>query len=149
MKERDNIDILLSALDDYRAVIAAGKIQRWEVLKWAVAINIGLAAAAAALPNARLASLILSCLVAFAGLLLIWFYNRRMTGAREISGRLEGQIAKIGIDFRAIEDDPRRARDKSVLYDLEELVIFALIILASVAPLFVIYNEWISVPTCA
>ena len=41
--------VITAALDDCRKLIAAGKVQRWEVVKWGVAVNVGLATAAAAL----------------------------------------------------------------------------------------------------
>jgi len=40
--------VITSALDDYRRLIAAGKVQRWEVVKWGVTVNLALATAAAA-----------------------------------------------------------------------------------------------------
>jgi hypothetical protein len=36
-------------LDDYRKLVAAGKVQRWDVLKWAVTVNFALATASIAL----------------------------------------------------------------------------------------------------
>ena len=38
-----------AVLDDGRKIIAAGKAQRWDVIKWAVTINIALATASIAL----------------------------------------------------------------------------------------------------
>ena len=42
LRGRD-VAALLSSLDDYRAVIAAGKVQRWDVVKWAVTLNLAFA----------------------------------------------------------------------------------------------------------
>jgi hypothetical protein len=44
-----------SSLDDNRKLIAAGKSQRWEVIKWAVALNVGLATVSIAINKKMLA----------------------------------------------------------------------------------------------
>ena len=43
--------VIVSALDDCRRLIAAGKVQRWDVVKWGPAINIGLATVTATLQH--------------------------------------------------------------------------------------------------
>jgi hypothetical protein len=39
--------VLCATLEDQRRLIAAGKAQRWDVIKWGVSINLGLATVAA------------------------------------------------------------------------------------------------------
>jgi hypothetical protein len=39
--------VLCATLEDQRRLIAAGKAQRWDVVKWGVSINLGLATVAA------------------------------------------------------------------------------------------------------
>jgi hypothetical protein len=46
------LNMACSILEDTRKLIAAGKVQRWDVVKWAVSVNIGLATVASALPKA-------------------------------------------------------------------------------------------------
>jgi hypothetical protein len=46
--------VIASALDDCRRLIAAGKMQRWDVVKWGVTVNTALAAAAAGRGNISL-----------------------------------------------------------------------------------------------
>jgi hypothetical protein len=41
---REAFDVVLFVFSDTRELIAAGKVQRWDVLKWTVTVNIGLAA---------------------------------------------------------------------------------------------------------
>ena len=43
-----SVAIIAPCLDDHRRLIAAGKSQRWDVVKWAVTINMALAAASIA-----------------------------------------------------------------------------------------------------
>jgi len=45
----DNIRFAMSVNDDDRRLIAAGKTYRWDVVKWAVTVNMGLAGASVAL----------------------------------------------------------------------------------------------------
>ena len=67
-------------LEGSQRVVAAGKVQRWEVVKWAVTANFALATASVALRTGGLFFLF-SVLVAMAGGALVYHYNRRMTGA--------------------------------------------------------------------
>jgi protein-S-isoprenylcysteine O-methyltransferase Ste14 len=45
-KDEEELKVVYSALDDQRRLIAAGKVQRWDVVKWAVTVNVALATAA-------------------------------------------------------------------------------------------------------
>jgi hypothetical protein len=45
MVEGQRFDFIKSTLEDARRLIATAKAQRWDVLKWAVALNVGLAGA--------------------------------------------------------------------------------------------------------
>jgi hypothetical protein len=53
---REELDVTLRLFDDRRALIAAGKVQRWEVTKWVVTVNFALAAASASERRLRLRS---------------------------------------------------------------------------------------------
>ena len=47
--DANDFSVVSSALDDYRRLIAAGKIQRWDVVKWGVTVDLALAAVSASL----------------------------------------------------------------------------------------------------
>jgi hypothetical protein len=47
----DDIRFALSVIDDNRRLIAAGKAYRWDVVKWAVTLNVALAGASIAFDN--------------------------------------------------------------------------------------------------
>jgi hypothetical protein len=138
MRQRD-IDALLSALDDYRAVIAAGKVQRWDVVKWAVALNLGLTTAAVALNGSQPLFFVLSVGVAFVAVCLVFHYNRRMTGARQSATKLFDKVAEDCLDVREVEKDPRQYTQKLFFYDRQELVFFVVIIAASLVPILALY----------
>ena len=103
-KDEEELKVIYSALDDQRRLIAAGKVQRWDVVKWGVTVNVGLATAAAAIPFKgafnlfglavpfSLIPFLLAVLVAFTSWLLVLHYNRRATGARTsaVATRREG-----------------------------------------------------------
>jgi hypothetical protein len=83
--EHEELKVIYSALDDQRRLIAAGKVQRWDVVKWGVTINVALAAATAAIPFEGAFDLfpfVLAVLVALVSWLLVLHCNRRTTGAR-------------------------------------------------------------------
>src|SRR5262245_37300162 len=99
------------SLDDHRKLIAAGKAQRWDVMKWAVAVNIGLATASVTLVNFSAidfkqgaARLILwfAVVVAAIALILIDHYTKRMTGARNDALHIYRYFQVNGIDAARI-----------------------------------------------
>lgn len=73
-----------SYLDDIRKLIAAGKSQRWDVTKWTVGLNAGLATASVAINQKAAAFGIfgIAILVAGIGIALVIVYSSRMTSAR-------------------------------------------------------------------
>jgi hypothetical protein len=120
-------------LDDYRKLIAAGKAQRWEVLKWTVTVNLALATASIALRRSTDGStttsggfLSLAFFVAVIGALLILYYNDRMTKARNESVRIAEYLIGKGLNYAAISGkEPTRI---GFWYDLEDLALFGLIL---------------------
>ncbi|HEY7414919.1 MAG TPA: hypothetical protein VH593_06990 [Ktedonobacteraceae bacterium] len=75
--------VIQAQVEDGRRIIAALKIQRWEVLKWAVALNVGLVTAWIALKTDRTLTFTwLSAGVGVAAAILILHYNKRAAGAR-------------------------------------------------------------------
>ena len=46
--DNEELKVIYSALEDCRRLIAAGKVQRWDVVKWGVTVNVALATAVAA-----------------------------------------------------------------------------------------------------
>ncbi|SRR6266480_2407886 len=95
----DEFKVASASLDDNRKIIAQGKVQRWEVLKWAVALNIGLATAAVAIDRKPAALMILwaTTFVAVIATLLIFYYTMRMTGARNDSVHVYKYLQRAGI----------------------------------------------------
>jgi hypothetical protein len=92
--------VITSALDDYRKVIAAAKSQRWEVFKWAMALELSFATAVVALHNISkpLPSEIVvgvACFVAGAALMLVLHYNSRADGARAEAKRLQRKLTSV------------------------------------------------------
>jgi hypothetical protein len=130
--------VVTSALDACRSLIAAGKVQRWEVVKWGVAVNVALAAAAAAPALGHNFWLFwLAVGVSIASLLLVGHYNKRISGARETATILIDRLKWFGIDYDAITR-AKRTKTKPIIshaagenYDWRELLIFSLILLVS------------------
>jgi hypothetical protein len=48
-RENDEMRFALGVLDDHRRLIAAGKTHRWDIVKWAVTVNLALAGASVTL----------------------------------------------------------------------------------------------------
>ena len=90
----DPIDFAVvgSALEDCRRLIAAGKIQRWDAVKWGVTVNLALAAVSASLTSQTIgrsfALFLAAAAASIAAWFLMWHYNQRMTRAREDAVKL-------------------------------------------------------------
>jgi hypothetical protein len=122
--------VALSALEDNRNMIAAGKVQRWDVVKWAVTVDLALSAAAITLRANNRAFFVVATMTSIAAWLLVWHYNRRMTGARTMAKTLIEWLKENGIDYSQIQkvDIPQAYKQKRWNYDKEELIIFAAIL---------------------
>jgi hypothetical protein len=138
--DANDFSVVSSALDDYRRLIAAGKIQRWDVVKWGVTVDLALAAVSASLtPQTFVRSFALFVLAAAASL-AAWFlmrhYNQRMTRARQDATHLVRMFKKNGIKFdELVGHDSEQAYAAGEAYDREELITFGAIL--AVAPLLV------------
>jgi hypothetical protein len=85
-------------LDDHRRLIAAGKTQRWDVVKWAVTINMALAAASIAVKQQQVSAGGLFSLLAIGVVSLLffmWEVTRRMMATRSASPWHSGYFALI------------------------------------------------------
>jgi hypothetical protein len=143
--------VIVSALDDCRRLIAAGKVQRWEVVKWGVAVNVALATAAAAVQleqNVRLVLFVLAVAVSIASLSLVKHYNKRMTGARKTSTTIVNRLKPFHIDYDAIlKTDVVSAYSVGENYDCQELITFSTILIMS--PILVLLKDIVSAATIA
>jgi hypothetical protein len=74
--------VACSALDDHRKLVAVLKSQRWEIVKWAVSLNVALATASFAMKGAGQHLFSLSAGVAFISLVLVLHYNSRLNNTR-------------------------------------------------------------------
>jgi hypothetical protein len=126
-----------AVLDDCRKLIAAGKAQRWDVVKWTVTVNIAVATASIALKDPKIGWLLfwLSVFVAALGAALTISYNFRMTNTRNDSVVPETYLSNNGIDFLAITG--RKPKRVGFFYDWQELLFFLLILGASTIPALV------------
>jgi hypothetical protein len=123
--------VIQAQIEDGRRLIATLKVQRWEVLKWAVALNVGLVTAWVALdrpPPFIFTGLALG--VALAALLLILHYNKRAVGARkDLNHTFSLLEAVIKPEERRREGRPD---NKRFFHDGWELLIFTLVLLGTV-----------------
>lgn len=108
---KDQLPIILSFLDDARKLIEAGKVRRWEVFKWAFALNLLFASAATA--HAKLAIPPSLFVVASLGTsvmagLLISHYDQRVNGARERVRDLTEWLKTNALDIKTILPDSGR-----------------------------------------
>jgi hypothetical protein len=136
--EDKEFQIAIGAVEDSRKLIAAGKVQRWDVVKWGVSVNLALTVASA-LADMRLTLLLLSSGVAYASWRLVIHYNRRMTGARDRAIAIINWLKSKGIDCDAIfgtgtQTDYLVGED----YDLQELRLFLAILAAS--PILILFG---------
>lgn len=145
-QDQENVRFALGVVDDNRRLIASGKTQRWDVVKWAVTINTALTAASIALrqQNQSLGGRAFLLLVLFVAVLaagLVLEVNRRMTKTRNVSRTPEQFLSKRGIAVSAIAgNDPERK--VPFFYDCLELLIYGVILIFSILPALVLWLWW-------
>jgi hypothetical protein len=103
------LPVILSCLDDTRRIIEGGKGRRWEVFKWAFALNILLVSVTVArdqLPISAHALLVAAMVTSAMAGLLIDHYDNRMDGARERADRLYAWLRSNAIDVLAVMGEP-------------------------------------------
>ena len=132
--------IVQAQLEDGGRLIAALKVQRWEVLKWAVALNLGLITAWVALRAPP--SLVFTGLasgVALGAFVLIPHYNKRATGARRDIEHTFSLIEPV-IKYAELgrEETRKRYEKVSFFHDDAELLVFTLVLLGTVAAAYLI-----------
>jgi len=130
--DAQRFDFIKGGLDDCRRLIAAAKTQRWEALKWAVALNVALAGAAGIKDSPVSATWVLatSSSVAAIGMALIVHFNRRARDARRDAARFEEELGAAVVPDFVLEHD-RRVASKQSWYDASELTTFGITLLGS------------------
>jgi hypothetical protein len=140
--EEREFQVAFSGIDDCRKLIAAGKIQRWDVVKWAVTVELALSAAAITFhkPKAETsycAFFALSLLTSIAAGLLVWHYNRRMTGARKTATHLVKWLHDQGMPYdKIMHYETAKDYAKGWTYDKEKLIIFSGVLALQLHSLF-------------
>jgi len=150
MVKDEEMRFALDVLNDHRRLIAAGKTHRWDIVKWAVTINVTLAGASVTLVklqqteshmtlSPQLMFLWIAAVVFMLAVWLMWEVTRRMTAARNDARTTLIYLAGKQIDIRAVtgREVPPKPYDKS--YDRQESRIYIAIVLASVVPAFAVW----------
>jgi hypothetical protein len=99
---KEEVDAVLRLFDDRRALIASGKVQRWEVVKWAVTVNVALGAASATVDQLPALFFAFSGVVAVTALALLYHYDLRITQIRGSLASVNAFIRDNIIDINAI-----------------------------------------------
>jgi hypothetical protein len=140
-RQDDDIRFALGVIDDHRRLIAAGKTHRWDMVKWAVTVNMALAGASVTLRqdvNAKRLFCLLAFGVVFLSVLLMWEITRRMTAARNASLVPEKFLIDQGVDVvRVTGETPPEKYELN--YDKQENALYFLILLASALPAFLLW----------
>jgi hypothetical protein len=123
-------------IDDVRRLVTAGKTQRWDIVKWAVTINMALAAASVAVKQQHVSAafFFLAVGVVVIAFFFMWEITRRINDSLLV----ERYLRESDIDVIAITG--KRSPDRYGLnYDKEELRVYALILFASVFPALLLW----------
>jgi len=130
---KEETDTVLRLFDDRRNLLAAGKIQRWELVKWAVTANVALGAASGSIREMQGMFLAYAVLIAVMALILLWHYNQRMTLVRKSLANVNTFIRNNIIDLNVIGlskfDEP-----KPETHDDREMYLFGGAIILSIFP---------------
>jgi hypothetical protein len=128
-------------LQDCQRYIAAGKVQRWEVMKWAVSVNLILTTAALATSASKWAMFIFCVFVSGVSIYLLHHYNWRMTKVRS---RVQSIVDLLYIDHPNIKkfdgDEPYSTDlEKLKEHDKQEMTLFFWVIALSAIPAFCVW----------
>jgi len=124
--------LIFAVLEDRQKMIAALKVQRWDVTKWVVTANIALAAATAALISALWVPVLLAFCVSGFGTWLLWHYNERITRVRDTVRRTSDYLCTNFFDYRTAL--ALQTETKSREYDKHELLVFYAAAILSALP---------------
>jgi hypothetical protein len=142
MNDRE-FSVVCSALDDCRRLIAAGKVQRWDVVKWGTAVNLGLATVSAAQFGPPVVLLIIAGIVSIGSLILLLHYNKRMTEARKTATGLVRTLDNAGLKYETLVTGSPAYDYTKQRYDKEELIVFIIFLVA--APFLVLLRSAVPV----
>jgi hypothetical protein len=128
-------------LQDKQRLIAAGKIQRWEIVKWVLAANLAFAAGSATTQLGRWSLLLVffSAFISALAIFLLFHYNSRMTGSRNDAKTIIDFLQSNGLDIKRITGDDfdySAGHD----YDRPELFAHSYAIVGSIIPIFAIWE---------
>ena len=139
IRRMDNNEYAASSLEDCRKVIAALKLQRWEVVKWTIATNFGLATASAFTGQFPVLALLIAVVVAFTGMGIMVHLFWRLTNTRNDTRHIDLYLEAHGVpELRAIHRKfPEQ--EYNVSYEWQELVFFLVVIVTSVGPAVAVY----------
>jgi len=143
MSDRE-FQIAIGVLEDCRRGIAAGKAQRWDVVKWGIGVNLALATASFALPAISPFLVLLAVIVAGTSLWFVRYYNQRMTEVRRNSLHVVRLISAAGIDYDALAGvNTADAYSTGANYDKHELFAFTFLLAISPAAAFIRSIWWV------
>lgn len=125
-------------LEDNQKLIAAGKLQRWETVKWAFTVNLALATASISFPQNPAAFTVLSVFVAVVGSAMVFYQDTKITRARKTFDDIFDCLNKAGVDFRRVVDKKMPDR-KTPNYDWRELSIYTIVLALSTLPSLAVY----------
>lgn len=129
--------LVAGVLDDYRKLIAALKLQRWDATKWTVTVNIALATVAVTLRDAKWIAAFMAVFVSVLGSVLVYHYNERATKVRKTIKLATDYLCDYFCDYRTALGI-NLGGEKSRNYDREELMVFGVAVWLSALPTLVL-----------
>jgi hypothetical protein len=143
----EEIELAFLYLQDMQRYISAGKVQRWEVMKWSVSANLALAAAALATTAAKWAMFGFCVFVSAISVYLLHHYNDRLTKVRKAADEIMDRLSLAHPDIEKLAGKERYPSGPDELkdYDKQEMTLFVLIISLSVVPALSVWaGDWAS-----
>lgn len=134
----ENFQVVDSWVNDARARVAAGKLQRWDIVKWAITVNLALATASVGLQKSPRLFFIFAVLMAAIAGALVWHVTLRMTRARGRLQALTNYVVWHIFDVQTLLVEP--AREKGAFNgETRELWLYAVALTLSVVPSLIVW----------
>ena len=137
--KQEEFQLAVLTLQDHQRLIAAGKVQRWEVLKWAVSVNLALAAAGVATSAPRWALFVFSVLVAGGAITLLLYYDNRITRVKQSADQLTSLLENAYPATKQFVQRYPSGHKEIENYDRKEMERFSQAIFCSSLPCLIVW----------
>jgi hypothetical protein len=134
--QKEDADLIVSTIKHAETNISAHRSQRWDVVKWALTANLGLATLSATLHWSLAITMSVSSIVAFVGLVFVSLYSLQIYKTNRDLRQMEEYFSR---EFALIFKKTSRFRVRLTTFEWLESTLMFLVVILSLAPVLVAF----------